>query len=255
MPKLEYPAYFQGGLLGARVTEDIQHREAYLAVPNKLLMSVKKAKQDKILGAIIAAHPEAFAEEENDDWEQFALCIFIFYEMAKGREGFWYPYLRLMPDVEFSASWNEHEIEMFQDDEIRVELHEYEMEVRQEWLMFCKVLRAHPAIFPNKFIDRDLFLNIYGQVCTRCFGHGTETCTMIPMADNLNHNSVEVSEEMVNVRLHLEAVAHPDYFRTGKMVNDFSIIFEAHLSKQEQESQKLAITGRLDREALNKNLE
>ena len=41
MPKLEFPAYFEGGLLGTRVTQDIQHREAYLFVPYKMLLSVK----------------------------------------------------------------------------------------------------------------------------------------------------------------------------------------------------------------------
>ena len=106
MPKLEYPAWFGNGLLGVRVKQDIQHREAYLAVPNKMLMSLKKAKADKVLGAIIAAHPEAFTEDENDDWEQFILCIFIFYEMTKGRDSYWYPYLRLMPDVEFTSAIN-----------------------------------------------------------------------------------------------------------------------------------------------------
>ena len=43
MPKLEYPAFFDGGLIGIRCTEDIQHREAYILVPLKMLMSIKKA--------------------------------------------------------------------------------------------------------------------------------------------------------------------------------------------------------------------
>ena len=42
MPKLEYPATFEGGLIGTRCKEDIQHREAYLFVPYKMLLSVKK---------------------------------------------------------------------------------------------------------------------------------------------------------------------------------------------------------------------
>lgn len=112
MPKLEYPAYFENGLMGTRVKEDIHHREAYLAVPNKMLMSIKRAKKDPILGAILAAHPEAFDEEENEDWEQFTLCMFIFYEMTKGRDSYWYPYLRMMPDVDFTSSWKQNEIEM-----------------------------------------------------------------------------------------------------------------------------------------------
>jgi len=42
-PKLEYPAYFEDGLLGVRCKEDINHREAYLFVPLKMMMTVTKA--------------------------------------------------------------------------------------------------------------------------------------------------------------------------------------------------------------------
>jgi hypothetical protein len=43
MPKLEYPAYFDDGLIGVRCKEDIEHREAFLYVPYKVMMSIKKA--------------------------------------------------------------------------------------------------------------------------------------------------------------------------------------------------------------------
>ena len=84
MPKLEYPAYFDGGLIGVRCKEDIQHREAYLYVPFKMMMSITKAKEHPVLGPIILSNP-CFEEEENDDWEQFILSLFIFYEMTKGK--------------------------------------------------------------------------------------------------------------------------------------------------------------------------
>ena len=113
MPKLEYPAFFENGLIGTRVSQDIEHREAFLGVPNKMLMSIKKAKKDPVLGAIIAAHPEAFDDDENEDAEQFTLCVFIFFEMAKGRESYWYPYLRMMPDVDFTSSMTEADMDMF----------------------------------------------------------------------------------------------------------------------------------------------
>ena len=42
-PKLEYPAFFDNGLLGVRVTAPIEHREAYIFVPFDCLISVDKA--------------------------------------------------------------------------------------------------------------------------------------------------------------------------------------------------------------------
>ena len=41
MPKLEFPAYFEDGLVGIRVKEDIEHREAFIYVPYKMMISVK----------------------------------------------------------------------------------------------------------------------------------------------------------------------------------------------------------------------
>jgi len=42
-PKLEFPVYFEGGLLGARCRRDIQHREGFIYIPYKMLLSVGKA--------------------------------------------------------------------------------------------------------------------------------------------------------------------------------------------------------------------
>jgi hypothetical protein len=61
MPKLEYPAYFDGGLLGTKVKEDIEHREAYLYVPYKLMISVKDTQNHEILARLITENPEFFS--------------------------------------------------------------------------------------------------------------------------------------------------------------------------------------------------
>lgn len=41
MPKLQYPAYFDGGeLLGVKCLEQIEHREAYMFIPLKMVISL-----------------------------------------------------------------------------------------------------------------------------------------------------------------------------------------------------------------------
>ena len=40
MPKLEYPAKFENGLVGIKCKEDIEHREAFIFVPFKIIISV-----------------------------------------------------------------------------------------------------------------------------------------------------------------------------------------------------------------------
>ena len=69
MPKLQYPAYFEGGLLGMKCTEDIQHHEGYLYVPYKMVMSVAKAQKHPVLKKIMDENPDCFDKGTNCDWE------------------------------------------------------------------------------------------------------------------------------------------------------------------------------------------
>ena len=93
MPKVEYPAFFDDGLIGARCKEQIEHREAFLFVPYKMLMSICKAQKHPVLDIILRQNVESFYEQ-NQDWEQFQLTLFIFYEMTLEQASYWYPYLR-----------------------------------------------------------------------------------------------------------------------------------------------------------------
>ena len=69
MPKLEYPAVFENGLVGVRCKEEIKHREAYMYVPFKMMLSIKKTQYHEILGPIILDHPNVFETDQNEDWE------------------------------------------------------------------------------------------------------------------------------------------------------------------------------------------
>lgn len=69
MPKIKFPEYFEDGLMGLGAKEDIEHREVFLYVPYKMIMSVKKAMNHEVLGPIILDHPECFNEEHSTDWE------------------------------------------------------------------------------------------------------------------------------------------------------------------------------------------
>ena len=80
------------------------------------MLSITKVQNDSILGPIVFEHPECFDEEKGHDWEQLTLALGLIYEMTKGKDSYWYPYLRQMPDVEFSSSWADHELEMLYDD-------------------------------------------------------------------------------------------------------------------------------------------
>jgi len=65
MPKVEYPAFFEHGLLGVKVTQDIEHREAFLYIPLKMVFSVEKARQQEELVQVINSYHSLFDPKNN----------------------------------------------------------------------------------------------------------------------------------------------------------------------------------------------
>lgn len=68
-PKVEWPVWIDNEYLGARVTQDIEHREAFAMVPFKLILSCRKTREHPILGPICKKYPACFEEGKADDWE------------------------------------------------------------------------------------------------------------------------------------------------------------------------------------------
>ena len=62
-PNQEYPAYFEGGLVGVRALAPIEHRQAFLKVPFKCIMSIDKAQNHPELGKVIKENPHLFDED------------------------------------------------------------------------------------------------------------------------------------------------------------------------------------------------
>ena len=78
-PKLEFPAYFEGGLQGVKCSDSIEHQEAYLYVPYKMIMSVGKAINHPILGKMIE-NSTYLSDESNPLYQENILILFILYE-------------------------------------------------------------------------------------------------------------------------------------------------------------------------------
>lgn len=94
MPKLQYPAFFDFMVEGVQIKDDIQHREAYLFVPYKMLFSVSKVQKHKILKPLIDGHSELFSESERQDSKMLTLTLGLMYEITLGKNSYWYPYIR-----------------------------------------------------------------------------------------------------------------------------------------------------------------
>ena len=96
-------------------------------------------------------------------------------------------------------------------------------------------------------------MRIFAQVCSRCFGWGLPTTTMIPMADNLNHSHITVVNETINLELQRYGDDNSKYYTKDKFMNDYSVLFEEENIENEQ--QKANIIGRFNRERYNINIQ
>lgn len=110
-------------------------------------------------------------------------------------------------------------------------------------------------IFPKRFINKHLFSNLYMIVITRVFNYGIDSneIALVPMADSLNHNCVDTSNEFINLQLHLNGDQNSGYYRVSKFMTDYSTIYRSSgLSDYEIDS-NLNIIGRFDRKTYEIN--
>jgi hypothetical protein len=161
MPKVEYPAFFEEGLIGIRCTETVQPREAFISVPYKMIFSVDKAKSHPVLKGIIRQNPGFFSPKHRRDFGQHILTLFIFYELTLGKKSYWYPWLRCMPTVHFTCHWDPRVILESGDPDVVSEIKDYSDEVMDEWLTFRNILKMYPEIFPKRLVCAQLFYNVY----------------------------------------------------------------------------------------------
>jgi hypothetical protein len=154
-PKIEYPGFFDGGLVGALVKQPIKHREAFLFVPFDVIISVDKCHRDPLLGPIYTSHPDLFSEE-NYDWEQLTLTVFLMRERQKGQLSFWAPYIDLMPDVTFFCDLPQKEILATNDAFVVKELKTYKKELEEQFQQIQDCLQLYPAVFPS--VERKVFM-------------------------------------------------------------------------------------------------
>lgn len=261
MPKLDYPATFDGGLLGVRASADIKHREAFLYVPFKMLITLEYARKHSALGEVIRENPQLFHADKHDDWEQLTLALAMLYEYQQGTSSFWFPYLNLLPlDIEFFCNWLPEDLKATDDPDLEFEAFAYRRDIEKEWQDMKSVLMTYPEYFSHELLDRQLFMRIFAQVCSRCFGWGLPTTAMIPMADNCNHSHGTCVNETINKDFQSDYLPlKPNfgnvprkYFTREKFMNDYSAAF----TSEQVEASTVNITGgRFSRDNFNHNIE
>jgi hypothetical protein len=104
-PKLHFPAYFEGGLVGVSALETIEHGDMIISVPFGMLISDLTAKSDPLIGKIVLKNPKFFNPTDIKD-NQKILILFLLYEMQKGESSKWAPYFDMLPKVTLFHDWD-----------------------------------------------------------------------------------------------------------------------------------------------------
>lgn len=131
-------------------------------------------------------------------------ATFIAYHVTMKRESsFWWPYLRILPDIDVLADWDDAEMPALQDPLLTDMAFERRTEYQLISVTFCAILhQRYPSLFPKDKFTPEWFVWAYKQVAARGFGSRLPEVLMVPLADCFNHGNVAtkyVFEEVPHV--------------------------------------------------------
>ena len=131
-----------------------------------------------------------------------------------------------------------------------------EIQHRYAWICFQKVLSSNPDIFPEKFINKNLFINLLEHVCTRVFKYKEVGTVLIPMADNLNHSCMDFKCQVISLPLHVKGNGTSDYYDDSKYFIDYHQVFKSRgWTSSAISKNKFNLTGRVCKEIYISNKE
>lgn len=98
-----------------RATAPIKHREAFIYVPYKCLITPSKIRSDPELKPIIEENADWFDDEQGEEGTTNTFLLFLLRETQKGSASFWKPWLDVMPEVVQFHDWDQNIIDATQD--------------------------------------------------------------------------------------------------------------------------------------------
>lgn len=181
MDKVDFPAVFSG-VCGAKANSDIEPNEAFVYVPNKLIVSVEAARKSE-LSDVFRSHDALFVS--NIDRDYFILVVFVLFERTKGDKSFWHPYFEAVNPGSYTSLWPDNVIAMIDEPELKLNLKTNRDKIELDYENVQKLKDLYPQHFG--LVTRDMFEWAIVFVTTRCFGWGLPSTMLVPLADALNH--------------------------------------------------------------------
>ena len=184
--KIEWPSVDTvGGCRGAQAIDDISPEEHMIEIPIQLMMSPPIALADTVIGPILRLHEEALRGD-------LLLSLFIMFEMSKGPQSFYFPYLEILPEPGCVSQWTDMQLQQLQNENLMLKSKNRLSMLRNSYnRSILPLCNRYPEQLPVKKFSYDSFLFAWYSVQARAFGRRLPWTAMVPFADCLNHSNLQ----------------------------------------------------------------
>lgn len=199
---LDYPVSFGPfNIIGVSSKTDINKNQSFIYIPKKLIINSSEVKLNDNLFPIF--NNDKF--EEIRDSCLIVLTMFLICEYLKGDCSFFKPYIDLV-NVENPLFWQKDELNALDDEGIVYSIEEEKKEIRLYFDKIINLMKNNQILsqnnsimmFSKKFLEEisfEKFLTFYCFVESRNFMVNEEISLLIPLADSINHSTVDVYYE------------------------------------------------------------
>ena len=189
-PKFIFPFLFPDFSIGVCASEKIEPNECLLLVPWDLVINSKQIYNCD-LKLLFEKYPQLASLAE--DSHLLILTIFLLIEYFKGDSSCWRPYFDCI-SADLPLMWSVEEVQCINDSELATKLAETKADLCTYFVYLKKVLVSE-KLLPS-IVEFDNFLLLYCYVLSRNFAYSSEESIIIPFADSLNHENVQIKYEL-----------------------------------------------------------
>ena len=197
-------SYGPFGIRGCKAIRNIKENEAIFFIPRHLMIiSNDFPELNQIIDEI---------DIEECDYSTLVLTVFLYLENKKKNKSFFYPYLQLFPKNCFFDFWDENKLNDLDDLEVKISIQDllYELEDYYTYLILNDKL---------KDMTKKEFSYFYFQVISRQFYIDDNSSALIPLADLLNHNNVNIRYEIFDSENFI--FKYTTHFGSNKIIDIF----------------------------------
>ena len=184
--KIEWPSdATASGIRGAIAIEDINTNEHMISIPARLMLSPPIAYKDPDIGLELRVCDDVLRGD-------LLMTVFCAFELSKGTDSFYYPYLAILPEPGTISEWIDNELYMLQDDKLALRAKRRRLSIKDSYVRTMTELnKRYPTKFTFDAITQERFLFAWYTLQARAFGRRLPWTALVPFADCLNHSNVQ----------------------------------------------------------------